>query len=44
MSAKYTTVKKYFDMDLWTEQQVRRAVVKNWITVEEFKKITGKDY
>ena len=44
MSAKYETVKKYYDMGLWDEAKVRNAVVKGWITAEEFKMITGKTY
>ncbi len=44
MSEKFEIVKKYFDMDMWTEQKVRNAVIKGWITAEEFKTITGKNY
>ncbi len=41
MSAKFEDIKKYYDYGMWTEQQVRVAVAKNWITAEEFKLITG---
>ena len=44
MSEKFETVKKYFDTGMWTEQQVKNAVVKEWITAKEFKAITGKNY
>ena len=44
MSEKFEIVKKYFDMDMWTEQKVRNAVIKGWITAKEFKEITGKKY
>lgn len=44
MSAKYEKVKKYYDKGLWTIEMVRNAVVKEWITEEEFKEITGEDY
>lgn len=44
MSAKFETVKKYYKNKLWTEDQVRNAVVKGWITEEEFEEITGKEY
>ena len=44
MSAKFETVKKYYDMGMWTEAKVKNAVVKGWITAEEFKLITGEDY
>ena len=44
MSTKFETVKKYYDLGLWTEAQVRKAVEKSWITAAEFKTITGKKY
>ncbi len=44
MSSKYSKVKSYYDKGLWTASQVRNAVVKGWITAEEFAEITGKDY
>ena len=44
MSAKFETVKRYYDMGFWTEEKVRNAVVKGWITAAEFKLITGKAY
>ena len=44
MSAKYETVKKFYDLGLWDERKVRDAVAKGWITAEEFRSITGKEY
>ncbi|MCD7864050.1 MAG: XkdX family protein [Lachnospiraceae bacterium] len=44
MSAKYNKVKGYYDKDLWTISQVRNAVVKGWITAEEYEEITGETY
>lgn len=44
MSPKYNKVKKYYDNGLWNLTMVRNAVVKEWITEEEFKLITGEDY
>lgn len=44
MSAKYSTVKKYWSMGMWDESRVRNAVVKGWITAEEFEEITGLIY
>ena len=44
MSAKYNKVKNYYDKGLWTLAQVKNAVVKGWITVEEFTEITGEEY
>lgn len=43
-SKKFDTVKIYYDLKVWNETRVRNAVVKNWITAEEFKEIVGKDY
>ena len=42
-SKNYEKVKKYYDSGRWTLAMVRNAVGK-WITEEEFKEITGKDY
>lgn len=44
MSEKYELVKKYYKNRLWTEDQVRNAVIKKWITEKEFKEITGNKY
>ena len=44
MSRKFKTVKKYYEADLWSIEMVRNAVVKNWITEEEFAEITGEEY
>jgi hypothetical protein len=44
MSPKFEKVQKYYDDGLWDIAKVRNAVVKHWITEEEFKIITGEDY
>lgn len=44
MSAKFETVKRHYNMGFWTEEKVRNAVVKGWITADEFTAITGKNY
>lgn len=44
MSRKYELVKKYYDGGLWDINRVKRAVVKEWITAEEFELITGEPY
>ena len=41
MSKKYEKVKRYFDDGLWSINRVADAVIKGWITAEEFEKITG---
>ena len=43
-SKKYEKVKTYYDRNVWTIDMVRNAVVKGWITDEEFTEITGEEY
>lgn len=44
MSKNYLKVKKYYDNGNWDINRVRMAVIKSWITTDEFKEITGVDY
>lgn len=44
MSEKFIMVKDFYDRDLWDIERVRNAVVKGWITAEEFETITGQPY
>ena len=44
MSKKYRTVKGFYDRGLWSKKRVHDAVVKNWITAEEYKEIIGEEY
>lgn len=39
----YEKIKSYYDRGLWTIEQVKVAVQKEKITIEEYKKITGED-
>lgn len=43
-SAKFDLVKDYYKTGFWTEEQVRNAVEKGWISSKEFKEITGNIY
>ena len=43
-SPHYAQVKAYYDGGYWDTNRVRNAVVKNWITPEEFYEITGEPY
>lgn len=43
-SKKFEKVKNYYDSGFWTLAMVRNAVVKGWITAEEYREITGKDF
>ena len=42
MSPKFNKVKNYYDKGLWNLQMVWNAVVKGWITAEEYELITGE--
>ena len=42
--SKFELVKTYYDKGLWNIARVKNAVVKNWITKEQYKEITGEDY
>jgi uncharacterized XkdX family phage protein len=42
--SKYERVKEYYRGGYWTLNMTRNAVVKKWITAEQFKEITGYDY
>lgn len=44
MSPKYNKVKQYYDSGLWNKMMVHNAVVKGWITAEEYFEITGEVY
>lgn len=43
-SPKYELVKGFYDAGRWGITAVRNAVVKGWITAEEFTEITGEVY
>lgn len=43
-SPKYEKVKKYFSKGLWTKEMVHNAVIKGWITAEEYEEIVGEPY
>ena len=43
-SPKFEKVKFYYDNGNWSIERVHEAVVKGWITEEEFVEITGQNY
>lgn len=43
-SKNYDKVKGFYGEKLWNKTRVRNAVVKGWITEEEFAEITGESY
>ena len=42
--SKFEKVKSYYDKGLWKKSQVCNAVVKGWITEEQYYEITGEIY
>lgn len=44
MSKKFNLVKKYYEQGLWSKRRVHDAVLKGWITADEYKEITGEEY
>ena len=43
-SAKFERIRYYYDTDRWTLTMVQNAVVKGWITTDEYTEITGLEY
>ena len=43
-SPKFALVKGYYDNGQWKKAAVKNAVVKGWITAEEYEEITGEVY
>ena len=43
-SKNFEKVKTFYDTGVWSEERVRNAGVKGWITPEEFQEITGESY
>lgn len=41
-SPKFNKVKNYYDRGLWNKTMVANAVVKEWITADEYEEITGE--
>lgn len=42
MSSKFNKVKGYYDQGFWNKTQVKNAVVKGWITEDEYFLIVGE--
>lgn len=40
----YSSIKRYYDMGLYTKEKVAVFVQAKWITPEQYKEITGDDY
>ena len=44
MSKKFNFVKSAYDRGTWNKAMVRNAVIKEWITEEEYTLIIGEEY
>ena len=44
MSKKFNMIKAAYERGTWNKAMVRNAVVKGWITEDEYAVITGEDY
>ncbi len=40
----FTTLKRLYNLKLFDKQKIFESVKYNWITVEQYKEITGEDY
>ena len=43
-SKKFDSIKMYYETGRWTLTMVQNAVVKGWITEDEYTEITGLEY
>lgn len=41
-SKKFAEVKGFYNSGTWKKKAVRNAVIRGWITVEEYEEITGE--
>lgn len=44
MSKWYAKIKEWYEAGWWTKKMVKNAVIKKWITADEYKTITSEDY
>lgn len=42
--SKFEMVKDFYDRGLWSKTRVRNAVIKGWITADEYELIVGEPY
>ena len=42
--SKFEKVKKYYDSGFWNKKMVKNAVIKGWITEDEYEEIVGAPY
>lgn len=43
-SKKFTKIKEWYHLDMWSEVRVRSAVDQGWITAEEYEEIIGEPF
>lgn len=43
-SPKFEEIKSYYEQGLWKKKAVKNAVIKGWITADEYEEIVGEPY
>lgn len=43
-SKNFANVRYWYQYNLWNKEKVKNAVVKGWITEDEYLEITGEEY
>lgn len=43
-SERFYDIKTWYEAGIWKKKAVKNAVIKGWITEEEFTEITGEPY
>ena len=43
-SKKFSTVKSYYNLRIWSKATVAKSVKKGWITAEQYVEIVGEAY
>ena len=41
---KFEQVKNFYELGTWSKSRVHDAVIKGWITAQEYEQITGEAY
>lgn len=43
-SEKFEQIKEWYETGKWKKKAVKNAVIRGWITAEEYEEITGEPY
>lgn len=42
--SKYEQVARYYESGIWSQERLKGAVSRGWISAEEYKALTGEEY